>query len=1319
MRVYSTSLEEEHPFDEEKIIEAIEHQRTRNQSESRDDGGMQQNTKDPFEVLVSLSSSWTNRGEAVQNAEIERGKGEIKRKKKKKIPKEDEVKERVTRKAYDARLNLPSKPKMALDDLASVSASLIEEGEEETMDKSNRQSVQREQQLYQKAGTGSFDLMQFDDIEASRATLQQQHLSLKPKSRNAKDRPRSNQEAVITMDPLFASKDYKQQDTMGQTLGTQSSILEKNSVDKFHNSRSANLIETEIEQSVFPGIEKARKTKKKKKKSKKVKETNKAKDEGVQDLNQVKDENFLSLNGTNRTSRDEAEESLGLMPYIPSKSFETTTDETELRDLQSNLEHGLKKLLYKAGVPFPPGASAEKIKNIFEKNDEKIRKHLENENMVAAEKKASKKEKKSKMKENPNEVKEDERIEESKETRDAQEDIGLMNYIPDGSFEKAEKESNISNLQNELEIGLKKLLDKAGVSYPSNASGDEIKEIFENKEEAIKKYLDENKEATKEGKVKKRHKNKKSKKKKSKKTEETNDYKVADLRDIKSFDDININRSTSFEERINGIVSKQREQFLTEDGDHTQVKEMNATETAGQLKKKKNRLYESSQFDTFAPELLQKEENFGSLNLNDKYATAEDEISLLTEDMYTFRDTRAELQKADFLKPEFITKRKPQGKRQGKQLEGGTVVTKQDDFITKVVCVASTPQQPIANERTSVNKTNQSIGSQAFPGLRQFAELPNAAMQALKSEAIAGDLFSQAGVYSSITPQNNLRPRQPTTTTPFTFKPGMTHSLVPRTTALQRSNHSNAIIPLVPMMNAVARIMEKSGKKFLKSDVVDETVGLVDDIRWAFGNDDFSCNNDNSYTESDSCTSAESLQSDLRSVERGIAGYFQQGLSSIYETVAQNFDDDNISNSGSTYSQSSFSRSSYSRVSYASYANSRAKSQASYAKSRAASSYARKYKDTSVRSRGERSYAANSQQESVQSQRLSTHVDSRAEALLQEKEALEDAIADLRAQKNLLEMQSKLKAQNELKETNASLKAEKAALEQSIIEPAGVHPHNNSKYMKSNCDASLSQTSSAYMKSDEDARSAYMKSDEDVSVKSHSSSYEYGISKFEIDNAQNMPSNYGQHTRGRRNSENVDGQASVYPQGASSYAANRADFERRMVPYGSSSNSMNAQSMVLYGGSSSQSDHGLVPYDYEGRALVERDEESEYSEYSEYEQYHANPMFNMINNVSNDIQAKISRVHDVVKIMLSKIGGYGIEEFDPANETAIVLHEGSTIHGELGSMSGAMIVYDDETLDTISEQGVGWSEVDVTVRKSAKDTVNFLGGIFQDSTRVC
>eukprot|EP00548_Thalassiothrix_antarctica_P020357 CAMPEP_0194185218 /NCGR_PEP_ID=MMETSP0154-20130528/41651_1 /TAXON_ID=1049557 /ORGANISM="Thalassiothrix antarctica, Strain L6-D1" /LENGTH=43 /DNA_ID= /DNA_START= /DNA_END= /DNA_ORIENTATION= len=42
MRVYSTSPdeveeEEEHPFDEEKIIEVIEYEPTRNYSESRDD----------------------------------------------------------------------------------------------------------------------------------------------------------------------------------------------------------------------------------------------------------------------------------------------------------------------------------------------------------------------------------------------------------------------------------------------------------------------------------------------------------------------------------------------------------------------------------------------------------------------------------------------------------------------------------------------------------------------------------------------------------------------------------------------------------------------------------------------------------------------------------------------------------------------------------------------------------------------------------------------------------------------------------------------------------------------------------------------------------------------------------------------------------------------------------------------------------------------------------------------------------------------------------------------------------------------------------
>eukprot|EP00548_Thalassiothrix_antarctica_P008736 CAMPEP_0194154150 /NCGR_PEP_ID=MMETSP0152-20130528/59404_1 /TAXON_ID=1049557 /ORGANISM="Thalassiothrix antarctica, Strain L6-D1" /LENGTH=169 /DNA_ID=CAMNT_0038859999 /DNA_START=9 /DNA_END=514 /DNA_ORIENTATION=- len=169
-----------------------------------------------------------------------------------------------------------------------------------------------------------------------------------------------------------------------------------------------------------------------------------------------------------------------------------------------------------------------------------------------------------------------------------------------------------------------------------------------------------------------------------------------------------------------------------------------------------------------------------------------------------------------------------------------------------MVCVASMPQTgpQTAVEHYLIKKTKGTFESEVSPGLAQFAELPNAAMQAIKGEAIAGDLFSQAGVYSNMTPENTRKQNQPTTIMPITFNPGMAKSLVPRTTVLQRSSNGNAVMPLVSTMNAVSKIIAKTGKKLLKSDVVDETIEFIDDIRWALGNDNFSCNHDNSSTDS-------------------------------------------------------------------------------------------------------------------------------------------------------------------------------------------------------------------------------------------------------------------------------------------------------------------------------------------------------------------------------------------------------------------------------------------------------------------------------------
>jgi len=1086
--IYSTSPEEveaEHPFDEEKIIEVIEHESTRKHSESRDDAGMQHEEVEKeekhsfdeekiievkeYEPMRNHSESrddmgmqhgeiidkeghpfneekiievieYANRCETNQNTERGGGKKEFNRKKKtkkpqkKNIPKEDKGKERITQKVDDELLKIPSKPKMKLEDLASVSVRLMEEEEAENeelthmeenllqihpmkqhapkgyekvvfesskelnhislsinMDKSNQKFIQYEQELNQKVSTGSFNLIQFDDIDTSRENLQQQqqqkHLQLKTGNRNVKERSRSIQETIITMDPPFITKDNKQQDIIIQKFCSPSSKLKKNSAHESHNSRSLNIMETETEQSIFPDIEKVRKNtlKSKKVEERIISSTNKVEEriildtieagEGVvRDLKQANDEEILNLNGIDKMRHDEGNGSVRLIPYIPSTSFETTTDEMELRKTQSNLEQGLKTLLNEVGVSFPPNASAEEIKIIFQKEDEKIRKYLDNED-TSTEKKSSKKRENSKKEKNPNEAKKSEKIEESRETLETQEDIGSRNHLFDGSFEKADQELDDSRLMSDLEVGLKKLLDKVGVSYPSNASGNEIKEIFEKEEEAIEKYLDESKKIAKDGKVKTHQ------KKKSRNTDKSK--RVAKDEKVKKRHKNKYNKSKS-------ILKSKKE-----------IEKTNATEkteTAGLSEKKKNRPHKDSQSDTNASGSLQKEGSSGSLKVNDKYLS-EDDISMLTEDMQTFREARAELAEVDFLEPEFITEGRPQEKRQEKQMEGS-----------------------------------------------------------ISGEAITGDLFLREGVYSSMIPQNNARQRQPTPTIPTTFNPGAEKSLVPRTTVLQRSSHDNTEIPLVPMMNAISQIMANSGKKFLKSDVVDETIVLVDDIQRALGNDAFSCNYNNSSKGSDSYTSYELSQSDLHNVEKVLAGYFQQGLTSIHETVAQNFHDD-ISNSGSTYSRSSRSRSSYSRVSYA-----RSRSQASYARSRAASHYARKSGDANVRSHGESNYAINSQQGNTHSHGLSSYIDAESEALLQEKEALENAIADLRAQKNLMEMQSKLQSEKELMEMNARLKAEKEALERSMAESASAYSHNNSKYTESNCDASIhSHTPSSNM----------------------------------------------------------------------------------------------------------------------------------------------------------------------------------------------------------------------------------------------------------------
>jgi len=420
---------------------------------------------------------------------------------------------------------------------------------------------------------------------------------------------------------------------------------------------------------------------------------------------------------------------------------------------------------------------------------------------------------------------------------------------------------------------------------------------------------------------------------------------------------------------------------------------------------------------------------------------------MLTEDLHSFRGARAEISS---LKPEFITEGKPQGQRRGKPLQRGLVVTQQNDFITKVVCVASTPQldlqtatpgtktspfgRPTATPGVKIfpfgrptsavfhevkqkpkNKTKQAFESEIFSGLAQFAEFPNAEMQAIKNEAIGGDFFPRAGAFASTTPQNNKRQSQSTTKL-ISFNPVMAQSLVPVTAIKQKSNHGNAIARLAPMVEAISKIMKKAGENIMKSEAVDatidETLGFVCDIQWALGTEDFSCNFSNSDTDSDSF---ETLQSEFRSLERGVSGYSRKVLSSILETVEQNVNDD-ISNSGSSYTRSSSP--------HAAYACSRARPPASYARSRAAYHYANN-EETSTRSHG-----------------ASSNADSRGEALLKEKEALEDAIADLRAglraQKSLLEMNAKFNAEKELMEMNAKLKAEKESFEGSVAESACV-----------------------------------------------------------------------------------------------------------------------------------------------------------------------------------------------------------------------------------------------------------------------------------------
>lgn len=208
----------------------------------------------------------------------------------------------------------------------------------------------------------------------------------------------------------------------------------------------------------------------------------------------------------------------------------------------------------------------------------------------------------------------------------------------------------------------------------------------------------------------------------------------------------------------------------------------------------------------------------------------------------------------------------PQGvnRKDGKATKHSTP----DDILSKVLCVQTTPQAtangvtpvPLHNSKSTIlheiglredwkQKKISFLGitegkskshTDLLSDTGKFSDLPNAAMQALKAGA-NDDIFSKAGLVANMRPQDKKNDRL--VFQPGSFNTSMQNSLVPTTTVLRKNARHNSLIP-----RSLDRIVTKVGTKIMESTVVDETVGFVEDVVWAFGNDSYSCCDSESAT---------------------------------------------------------------------------------------------------------------------------------------------------------------------------------------------------------------------------------------------------------------------------------------------------------------------------------------------------------------------------------------------------------------------------------------------------------------------------------------
>jgi len=506
-------------------------------------------------------------------------------------------------------------------------------------------------------------------------------------------------------------------------------------------------------------------------------------------------------------------------------------------------------------------------------------------------------------------------------------------------------------------------------------------------------------------------------------------------------------------------------------------------------------------------------------------------------------------------------------------------------------------------------------------------------MDAMKAGA-KEDIFSNVGLVADMRPQNKSNPLkiQPA---PF----NVSRRLAPMTTVLQKVDRNRSIISLVPMMKSLNKIVTKVGTQVMESTVVDETVGLVEDIVWALGEEDLSCggsDSDSYYSESTD------WRSELRSVEQGLASYCSKKKKSKSDH----------------------------------YSRSRSK-----ARSRAASSYAPSYNEPSVYSHAESSYGA---------------TNSRTEALLMEKQALEKAILDLRSEKELLEKRA---LENRVK----GLRDEKKRLERSVAESQSFHSQTATD------DASLhSHAASSYFSPKVRHRAPY---DTQASLKSHDASSYANSRVGPRSGYEGIPQNYSNYSRSVQS-------------------------DHDLVPYDKYME---------------RSEHNLVPYD-NSNAKGEEKEREELQKSSKPDLF-LNPMLKMVEDsmrsISEDIQVKLSRVHELVEAMLEKIVGEDEEKTEDTlrGQKAIVLHETPSVdygcaraiipfefehertnderalvlHNVEVDNEGAMVLHEDQETSssprTVRDARVAdpnW-KAKASIRKSLDDAAHFMGTVTRDS----